>query len=103
MSCVAWSTIMADVCLSTCGCSRFVDNDEHVRRAVVACRRSTYANPQRVIDPPRALTKSSGTEGVSRTANHARMAVAVLFQRGSARSRRPLENTINYTQYHCDA
>src|SRR6516162_2168588 len=42
------------------------------------------------MDWPRALTNSSGTATVPRTANHARSAVAVAFQRGSTRSRRPL-------------
>src|SRR5262245_18345225 len=38
-----------------------------------------YSNPDRVRGPCRALRKSSGSDHVPRTANHARSAMAVSF------------------------
>ena len=58
-----------------------------------ACFLSRYAEPQRLSGSPRALTNTSGAAAVPRTASHARSAVAVVFHRGSARSRRPLPRT----------
>src|SRR5215831_10336729 len=49
--------------------------------------------PHRLKGMPRAFTKSSGDATGPRTANQARSAADVVFQRGSARSRRPLPRT----------
>jgi hypothetical protein len=76
-------------------------SDGHRSLAVWTCLRRMYSTPERVKDAPRPLTKSSGTCAVPLTANQARSAVVVVFHKGRHRSRRPLENTINYTQYHC--
>ena len=43
------------------------------------------------------------TRADPRTASQARSAVVVTFHNGRLRSRRPLENTINYSQYRRDA
>src|SRR5579864_5832437 len=49
--------------------------------------------PHRLKGIPRAFTKSSGEVAGPRIANQARSAAAVVFQRGNARSRRPLPRT----------
>ncbi len=102
-SLVAWSTVRAHVCLNRWGNTRFVASEGHLCLAVWTCLRRMYSMPERVKDSPRALTKSSGPRAVPLTASQARSAVVVVFHKGRHRSRRPLEHTINYTQYRRDA
>src|SRR5215471_5405504 len=89
-SLVACSTVSAQVCLSTCGDTRFVDKEGHAFVAVLTCLSRMYSKPDRVMAWPRALRKSSGVGAGPRIASHARNTVAVIFQSGRERSRRPL-------------
>ena len=89
-SLVACSTVMAQVCRSTCGEMRFVDRDGQLVAAVRACLHRMYSKPDRDIGSPRALKNNSGTAAVLLTANHARIADAVSFHKGKQRCLRPL-------------
>ena len=62
---VACRTVKAQVCLRTCGCTRFVASEGQCCFAVRMCLRRMYSKPERVKDSPRALTNSSGTGGGS--------------------------------------
>src|SRR4051794_34673891 len=68
MSCVACSTIIAQVCLRTCGETCLLRSDGQTRLAVSAWLRRTYATPQRLKGSPRALTNTSGEATSPRTA-----------------------------------
>jgi DNA replication protein DnaC len=46
-SLVAWSTVRAQVCLRTCGDTRFVDREGQTLAAVSACFSRMYSNPDR--------------------------------------------------------
>src|SRR5215469_1340359 len=87
---VACRKVKAQVCLRTCGCTRFVVSEGQCCFAVRTCLRRMYSNPERVKDSPRALTNSSGTGTVPLAANQARSAEVVVFHNGRHRSLRPL-------------
>src|SRR6266568_4240230 len=89
-SLVACRTVRAQVCLSTCGDTRFVTSDGQRCLAVRTCFLRMYSKPERVRDSPRVLTNSSGTSGLPLTANQARSAAVVVFHKGRHRSFRPL-------------
>src|ERR1035437_3519196 len=88
-SLVAWRIVSAQVCLSTCGLTRFAAKDGQCSKAVLACLWRMYSNPERVMDSPRALVNSSGTNTSPRTDSHARKADVVSFHNGKQRSFRP--------------
>ena len=48
-SLVACSTVSAQVCLSTCGDTRFVEREGHAFVAVLTCLSRTYSKPDRVM------------------------------------------------------
>jgi len=87
---VACRKVKAQVCLRTCGCTRFVVSEGQCCFAVRTCLRRMYSKPERVKDSPRALTNSSGTGTVPLAANQARSAEVVVFHNGRHRSLRPL-------------
>jgi hypothetical protein len=89
-SLVACRTVSAQVCLNTCGDTRFVDSEGHRVVAVWTCLCRMYSKPERVRGSPRALRNSSGPRTVPLTAHHARSAAVVSFHNGRHRSRRPL-------------
>src|SRR5271166_968718 len=86
---VACRTVKAQVCLRTCGYTRFVVSEGQRCFAVRTCLRRMYSKPERVKDSPRALTNSSGTGTVPLAANQARSAEVVVFHNGRHRSLRP--------------
>jgi hypothetical protein len=53
---VACRKVKAQVCLRTCGCTRFVVSEGQCCFAVRTCLRRMYSKPERVKDSPRALT-----------------------------------------------
>src|SRR6266700_5684122 len=89
-SLVAWRRVNAQVCLITCGDTRFVASDGQCCLVVRTCLHRMYSEPERVKASPRALTNSSGTDTVPLTANQARSAAVVVFHNGRQRSLRPL-------------
>src|SRR5439155_20215207 len=48
-SLVAWRTVRAQVCLRTCGDTRFVDKEGQILVAVSTCFFRMYSNPERVM------------------------------------------------------
>jgi hypothetical protein len=90
MSFVAWRIVIAQVCLKTCGDTRFNAREGQRLSAMQTCFRRMYSNPARVIHPRRALINSSGAEISPLTESQARTAGAVSFHTGTQRSRRPL-------------
>ena len=86
---VVWSINIAQPCLRVCGETRLLHSEGQLCFADTTCCVSTYSNPVRVIAPPRALRKSSGTAASPRMASHARRLARVRVQTGSTRSRLP--------------
>src|ERR1035438_4114426 len=89
-SLVACSMVRAQVCLRTCGETRFDESVEQRVSAVWTCLRRIYSKPARVMASLRALGNISGTRTSPRTDSHARTAEAVSFHSGKQRSFRPL-------------
>jgi hypothetical protein len=90
MSPVAWRTVSAQVCHSTCGEMHFDEREEQRFEAVLACLRRMYSKPERVMGWPRALRNSSGASAGPLSANLALKAAAVSLHKGRQRSFRPL-------------
>ena len=89
-SLVACKIVIAQLCLSQCGETRFDNRDGQCFAAVWTCLRRMYSKPERVRGLRRALTRSSRPCTVPLTASQARSAAVVVFHNGRHRSRRPL-------------
>src|ERR1035441_10101810 len=79
-SLVACSMVRAQVCLRTCGETRFDESVEQRVSAVWTCLHRMYSKPARVMASLRSLGNSSGTRTSPRTDSHARTADAVSFR-----------------------
>ena len=95
MSCVACRMIIAHVCLSTWGEMRFLSRPGCAPAAVAACCLSDRRSPIGLAALPGVDEHLGGAATRPRTASQARRAAAVVFHKGSVRSRRPLPRTTN--------
>jgi hypothetical protein len=82
---VACRIVIAQVCLETCGDTRFDAREEQRFSAMRTYFRRMYSNPARVIHPLRALINSSGTRTSPLTESQARIAEAISVHSGTNR------------------